>query len=141
MSDEMNTDVLITGAGPAGLATAITLGSYGIETLVVERRLAQSALPRANTLSTGTMELLRRLGPRARGPGARARPGGAAVERRHARRRRCGQPVDAGFPTRQQARLVSPAAPASLGQDELEPILEARARSLASVRVSGAASS
>ena len=61
MSDE-NTDILIVGAGPGGLATALTLGSYGIETLLVERRVTPSQLPRANTLSTGTMELLRRWG-------------------------------------------------------------------------------
>src|SRR4051794_13379913 len=55
-------DVVVVGAGPGGLASAVTLGSYGIETLVLERRHSPSTLPRANTASTGTMELLRRWG-------------------------------------------------------------------------------
>jgi 2-polyprenyl-6-methoxyphenol hydroxylase-like FAD-dependent oxidoreductase len=135
MSDEINTQVLVVGAGPAGLATAITLGAYGIETLVVERRRSGSTLPRANTLSTGTMELLRRWGlereVRERAPELEVRPLSVATLAGAG----AGQPVDAGFPTRQQARLVSPTSPASLGQDELEPILEARARSLPSVRI------
>jgi putative polyketide hydroxylase len=132
---EMDCDVVIVGAGPAGLASALTLGSYGIETIVVERRPTPSPLPRANTLSTGTMELLRRWGLEA---AVRERamdvemkplalPNLAAADR--------GEPVDAGFPTRGQAALVSPSSPASLGQDELEPLLEERLGSADSVRV------
>jgi putative polyketide hydroxylase len=133
--EQMDCDVVIVGAGPAGLASALTLGSYGIETVVVERRPSPSPLPRANTLSTGTMELIRRWGLEA---AVRERamdvamqplalPSLAAADR--------GEPVDAGFPTREQAALVSPTSPASLGQDELEPLLEDRLGSADSVRV------
>ena len=55
-------EVVVVGAGPAGLASAVTLGSYGVETLVVERRASSSTLPRATVASTATMELLRRWG-------------------------------------------------------------------------------
>jgi len=55
-------DVVVVGAGPAGLAGALTLGSYDVETLVVERRPSASTLPRATVASTATMELLRRWG-------------------------------------------------------------------------------
>jgi putative polyketide hydroxylase len=54
--------VLVVGAGPAGLAAAIELGRHGVETLVVDRRLKRSSLPRATTVSTRTMELVRSWG-------------------------------------------------------------------------------
>ena len=37
--------VLVVGAGPAGLSTAITLAQYGISTLVVDRWAGPSGLP------------------------------------------------------------------------------------------------
>src|SRR3954453_13387423 len=128
-------DVVIVGAGPAGLATAVTLGSHGVDVLVVDRRPAHSTLPRSTTASTGTMELLRRWGledaARERSMDVALHPwatetmaGGDA-----------GQAIDAGFPTPEQAALISPTAPAALGQDELEPLLETRARSFAEVRI------
>ena len=132
---DLDCDVVIVGAGPGGLSSALTLGSYGVETIVVERRPSPSSLPRANALSTGTMELLRRWGLEA---AVRERaidvemqplalPNLAAADR--------GEPIDAGFPTREQAALVSPTSPASLGQDELEPMLEDHLRSVDCVRV------
>src|SRR4051794_24727303 len=103
MSDET---VLIVGAGPGGLATAITLGSYGIATLVAERRRSRSPLPRANTLSTGTMELLRRWGlepqVRERAPDLEMQPLVVATLAAAG----AGHAVEAGFPTREQASLV-----------------------------------
>jgi putative polyketide hydroxylase len=117
-------EVVVVAAGPGGLASAVTLGSYGVETLVVERRHFPSTLPRANTASTGTMELLRRWGleeaARERSIDVEMQPLAvttlaAAID---------GQTVEAGFPTREQATLVSPTAPTSLGQDALEPLLE-----------------
>ena len=52
--------VLIVGAGPAGLVTAITLARQNVATLLVERRVTTSPFPRATGISTRTMELLRR---------------------------------------------------------------------------------
>jgi putative polyketide hydroxylase len=117
-------EVVVVGAGPAGLASAVTLGSYDLETLVVDRRSSTSTLPRATVTSTGTMELLRRWGlekaARERAIDvewqARVCTTLAAADR--------GEPVEVGLPTREQAALVSPSSPACLPQDELEPLLE-----------------
>jgi 2-polyprenyl-6-methoxyphenol hydroxylase-like FAD-dependent oxidoreductase len=132
--ESLEFEVVIVGAGPGGLAAAVTLGEYGVSTLVIERRASPSTLPRANTASTATMELLRRWGleDRARERSldvefrAWAAPTLTAPE---------GEAIDVGFPTREQAPLISPTAPAAIGQDELEPLIEGRARSLPSVRV------
>jgi putative polyketide hydroxylase len=128
-------EVVVVGAGPGGLASAVTLASHGIETLVVERRLSASTLPRATTATTGTMELLRRWGLEraawqrsidvewqawACATLAAADDGGA---------------VQVGLPTREQAALVSPTSPACLAQDELEPLLEEHLGSFASTRL------
>lgn len=128
-------EVVVVGAGPGGLASALTLASQGVETLVVERRPSTSSLPRATMASTGTMELLRRWGLE---QGARRRSIevewqawacatlAAADE---------GEAVEVGLPTRQQAALVSPTLPVCLAQDELEPLMEERLGALASAHL------
>lgn len=60
MSDK--TQVLIVGAGPAGLAAAIELGLRGIEVLVVERNPRGGTAPRAKTTNVRTRTHLRRWG-------------------------------------------------------------------------------
>src|ERR687888_428009 len=55
-------DVLVVGAGPAGLTAAATLRRYGAEVLVLERKARLSAHPRATVVSTRSMELLRSWG-------------------------------------------------------------------------------
>ena len=54
--------VLIVGAGPAGATAALLLAQHGIDTLVVERRMAPSTHPAAHVLSTRTLEVFRELG-------------------------------------------------------------------------------
>src|SRR5215213_11209129 len=54
--------VLIAGAGPAGLATAVALARLGVETTLVERRAELSSLPRATVVSLRSMELIRSWG-------------------------------------------------------------------------------
>src|SRR5215471_17522278 len=54
--------VLIAGAGPTGLSTAIGLGRLGVPALVVERRDAISTHPRATGVLTRTMEVFRQWG-------------------------------------------------------------------------------
>ena len=128
-------DVVIVGSGPGGLASAITLGSYGVETLVVDRRRSPSTLPRATVASTSTMELLRRWGLEE-----------AALERsievewqawacETLAAADTGEAIEVGLPTREQAALVSPGSPVCLSQDELEPLMVGRLGSLSSVRV------
>src|SRR3954452_7703706 len=55
-------DVLVVGAGPAGLTAAAALRRYGVEVLVLERKARLSAHPRATVVSTRSMELLRSWG-------------------------------------------------------------------------------
>jgi putative polyketide hydroxylase len=126
-------EVVIVGAGPGGLASAATLGAYGVETLIVDRRPSTSTLPRATVASTATMELLRRWGlePRVWERSievewqAWSAPTLAEADR--------GEAIDVGLPTRAQAALVSPTSPACVAQDELEPLLEEHLGSLPSV--------
>jgi 2-polyprenyl-6-methoxyphenol hydroxylase-like FAD-dependent oxidoreductase len=56
------TDVVIVGAGPVGLAAAIELGQRGIRCLVVERNDRVGYSPRAKTTNVRSREHLRRWG-------------------------------------------------------------------------------
>ncbi|HUO92960.1 MAG TPA: FAD-dependent oxidoreductase [Rhizomicrobium sp.] len=62
MADERETDVLIVGAGPVGLAAAIELGKRGVRCIVVERNDRVGYSPRAKTTNVRTREHLRRWG-------------------------------------------------------------------------------
>lgn len=55
-------DVLIAGAGPAGLALAADLGKRGVKCLVVEKRTEVTKHPRATLLGARSMEYYRRHG-------------------------------------------------------------------------------
>jgi putative polyketide hydroxylase len=70
-------DVLVVGAGPAGLTAAATLGRLGVDTVVAERRPVLSSLPRATGVSTRSMEIFRSFGLE-----AEIRAGGADVDMR-----------------------------------------------------------
>lgn len=112
--------VLIAGAGPAGLAAAATLALHGVPSLVVERRSGPSTHPRATTVSTRTMELVRALGAE-----DDVTPHAVDVDWLLLRvptmaRAAEGVAVEVGLPTRAQAALISPSAPACVAQDRLE---------------------
>jgi len=57
--ERSTTDVLVVGAGPAGLSAAIALGRLGVSTVVVERRPTTSHHPRGHVENGRTMELFR----------------------------------------------------------------------------------
>ena len=114
--------MLVVGAGPAGLATAVSALRHGAGVLVVERRAGISTMPRATGVSTRTMELLRGWGleERARASALPVRPyvlvsdtliGPATAEESF------------NYPTAEEALAVSPTTPGYLPQDHLEPVL------------------
>ncbi len=128
--DSQEVPVLIVGSGPAGLAAAITLGRSGVGSLLVERRRSLSALPRATTVSTRSMELMRSWGLE-----DEVRAGEVDVDWLIWR---CmtlatvadGEAVPAGLPTREQSTAISPTSPACVPQDHLEPVLLSHLRTL-----------
>jgi putative polyketide hydroxylase len=128
-------EVVVVGAGPGGLAAAATLGSYGVDTLVVDRRWSTSTLPRATVASTGTMELLRRFGLERRALERSIDAEWQAWACATLAAADDGETVEVGLPTREQAALVSPSSPACLAQDELEPLLEEHLGSFGSIRL------
>ncbi|HUC50468.1 MAG TPA: FAD-dependent oxidoreductase [Xanthobacteraceae bacterium] len=62
MAHAHDTDVLIVGAGPVGLAAAIELGRRGVRCTVIERNDRVGYSPRAKTTNVRTREHLRRWG-------------------------------------------------------------------------------
>ena len=62
MQETQETDVLIIGAGPVGLALAIELGTRGIPCIVIEQNDRVGKNPRAKTTNVRTREHLRRWG-------------------------------------------------------------------------------
>jgi putative polyketide hydroxylase len=142
MSDEkrkiMHTEgppVIVAGAGPAGLAAAISLARLGVETMLVERRAALSSLPRATVVSLRSMELIRSWGIE-----DAVLAGGVDVEWRGWQSDTLATVADGsewpvGIPSREQAAVLSPTAPACVPQDHLEPALLDHLRSLGGARV------
>jgi putative polyketide hydroxylase len=142
MSDEMRQNaqneevpVVIAGAGPAGLAAATALARLGVETMLVERRAELSSLPRATVVSLRSMELIRSWGAEdvvlagavdVEWLGWQSETLATVAE---------GSMWPVGIPTRDQAALLSPTAPACVPQDHLEPVLLEHLRSLGATRV------
>jgi 2-polyprenyl-6-methoxyphenol hydroxylase-like FAD-dependent oxidoreductase len=123
-------DVLVVGAGPAGLTAAAMLGRLGVKCVVAERRPELSGLPRATGVSTRSMEIFRSFGIE-----DEILAGGVDVAMQMLSTRTLaeagdGVAVPMGFPTREQAAVISPTGPACVPQDHIEPVLMAHARSL-----------
>jgi 2-polyprenyl-6-methoxyphenol hydroxylase-like FAD-dependent oxidoreductase len=58
----LTTDVLIIGAGPTGMALALTLAQAGVDHLVVERSATPQTTSRAAVIHAHTLEILAKLG-------------------------------------------------------------------------------
>ncbi len=119
----MTYDILVVGAGPAGLTTAITAARCGARVLVVERHAGTSIFPRATGVSTRTMEIFRTWGVH-----KLVRAGEVRVQplRSISPTLRTALPdgLPASFPTDMRAVLArSPALPACVPQDHVEPVL------------------
>ncbi|MEL6255071.1 MAG: FAD-dependent monooxygenase [Bacteroidota bacterium] len=62
MTEQVSTDVLIIGGGPAGMLSAIYLDLFGISSIVLERRFEISQHPKAHELSARSIEILCQMG-------------------------------------------------------------------------------
>ena len=117
-----NTPVLVVGAGPAGLATAIGLARQGVRSLLIERHPGTSIFPKASGISTRTMEIVRSWGleeamrehSQDMQPFMSVRPTLTGPQL---------AVLQLGFPSDEQALAVSPTRTALVPQDHLEPIL------------------
>lgn len=56
------TRVLVVGAGPAGLTSALLLARFGVQVTLIEKHSSTSIHPKARGLNVRTMEILRSLG-------------------------------------------------------------------------------
>ena len=124
-----NVPVLVVGAGPAGLTTAIGLARHGVSSMIVERHPGTSIFPKASGISTRTMEIFRSWGLE-----EALREDGQDVQPLMSIRPTLTGPqlavVQLGFPTDEQALAVSPTRMALIPQDRLEPVLLDHAREL-----------
>nr|AKQ20687.1 monooxygenase [uncultured bacterium] len=62
MRDEHDCDVLVVGAGPTGLCTALMLAQHGVRVRIADRRPGPVEQTRATIVHARTLELLDRLG-------------------------------------------------------------------------------
>ena len=124
VTDDVPTyDVLVVGAGPGGLATALSAARHGARVLVVDRHPGTSTRPRATGINLRTMEIFRAWGV-ARAVRARAVPvdydatSGATLVAPPRSSGRAG-----GYPGLREILRVSPALPLVCPQDLVEPVL------------------
>ncbi|MGL5819542.1 MAG: FAD-dependent monooxygenase [Phycicoccus sp.] len=114
--EKVTTDVVIVGAGPAGLSLALCLARHDVRSVVVERRSGENEHPRAHYINTRTMELLRQWGIADR----------VLADAYPADRMPFGMLEMLGGTTAEERRLMSPMTVASCAQDRVEAALLGR---------------
>ena len=128
-NESISYDVVVVGAGPSGLATAVAATRAGARVLVVERHQSTSTFPKATGVRPRTMEILRSWGLEhevwAGGADLRL---AAAVSATLADRQQ--QDFSLGIPQPETLAVLSPSVTAISPQDHLEPVLLAHLRSL-----------
>ncbi|MDZ5619958.1 FAD-dependent oxidoreductase [Nocardioides sp. HM23] len=128
-TESISYDVLVIGAGPSGLATAIAATRAGARVLVLERHQGTSTFPKATGVRPRTMEILRSWGleQEVQAGGADLRLA-AALSATLADRQQ--QDFSLGIPQPETLAALSPSVTAISPQDHLEPVLLAHLRSL-----------
>ncbi len=137
MTNDFDNDVpvLIVGAGPAGLATAIELARHGIRSLLVERRAEASQLPRATAVSIRSMELMRAWGVEDEVRAGAIDAEWLMLQCETLARAASGMALPIGMPTNEQSSLLSPVEPSCAPQDHLEAVLLQHLRAQPRARV------
>jgi putative polyketide hydroxylase len=121
--------VLIVGGGPAGLTASLLLSRHGIQSLLADKRAAESPLPRARGVHARAMEILRVCGvePDLRAVELPITPGAEWRARM------------TGAPLREDVLKagpgISPCEGLSVSQDVFESVLREHARSYASAQL------
>lgn len=59
---QLDSDVLIVGAGPTGLTLAIDLGRRGVRCTLIEQKERPAFLPKMERINARSMEIYRRMG-------------------------------------------------------------------------------
>jgi putative polyketide hydroxylase len=126
----LETDVVVVGGGPTGLAASLLLGRLGVDSVLLERRATTSNHPKATIVNTRTMELFRLWGIE-----DEVRDAGLSVEHGASIAwvtRVAGYRIGALSLTDDTERLMdlmskSPTLPGVCAQHRIEPILRSHA--------------
>ncbi|NMO55163.1 NAD(P)-binding protein [Actinoplanes sp. TBRC 11911] len=121
-SEMLETPVLIVGGGPAGLTASLLLSRHGVASLLIDKRVTGSPLPRARGVHARAMEILRVCGvePDLRAVELPITPGAEW------RTDLTGSPLREDVPSAGRS-LVSPCEGLSVSQDVFESVLREHA--------------